>query len=515
MEKIFKAITLGLAVVLLAAKCTSTQCPPCPPEVPGDTLPTPPVAGDLGNFVGSNCFTWTPQNDLPLHRIYLRWEFVATERGLFVEPIFKSRTADGKGLDTYIADISAKGGTAVLCVNQTPDWFWGGSASGLGDGFLAAGEKERTGAYKSYPRRSTAPMAGKSPDHPPVLDGKSRTDPKSYARFASDLGELAKRYGSKKHAFCRVDGRSRWTNDPPNIAKSGLGYNVVVEVWNEPDKWWHKGNGSGIYMEAEEYAAMLSACYDSIKAADPTMPVAMGGLTNFDLNYLRAMGAWFAVNRPDGNFAADIVNVHHYSHYGNRQGVHPPTWFDGGACPPELDQDFSGIFKIMDFAKPLGLPVWASEFGTDTRPPSWMYAAPTGGKNSEQLQAEWAVRSYLEYTKAGVSAAFIFNGNDEVSAPNGGLYASSGLLYGEGQPGLVFAPKPAFAFVNSLSAFLKGKAFVKDVSGQGFRALQFKDGNGAAWYAAWVGDAAGAVKQILLGGKTVSISGAPVYFKGQ
>ena len=55
-------------------------------------------------------------------------------------------------------------------------------------------------------------------------------------------------------------------------------------------------------------------CY-AVKAADPTMPVSMGGLsgaTQVALDSLRVMKLWFASHRKDKKFAADILNLHFY-----------------------------------------------------------------------------------------------------------------------------------------------------------------------------------------------------------
>jgi hypothetical protein len=81
-------------------------------------------------------------------------------------------------------------------------------------------------------------------------------------------------------------------------------------------------------MSPVEQAALLSACYDGhegtignrkdivgIRTADPSMPVSMGGLagaTRLALDNVWIMREWFAANRKDKKFAADILNFHFY-----------------------------------------------------------------------------------------------------------------------------------------------------------------------------------------------------------
>ena len=243
--------------------------------------------------------------------------------------------------------------------------------------------------------------------------------------------------------FLRVDSSPRWTNDPPNQRISGMGIkNLTIEVWNEPDKWWRKGDGTGVYMEPGEYAAMLKICYEKVKAVDPSIQVAMAGLTDFDMVYLNAMDAYFRQNNG-GVWPCDVINVHHYSNEGNVRGKHPPTWYTDRACSVKKDNAFPAITEIVQFARARGKKVWCSEFGYDTRSPSWMHPSPVAGKTGEQLQAEYLVEAYKEYISAGIDVAFAFNGNDEFGAANGGLYQSSGILYGESNP-QKFSPKPSY-----------------------------------------------------------------------
>lgn len=508
--------------------CTNAPTAPCPCPCPPGPDTTNTMA--LDRYMGSCGFTWTPPKTigaLGSVRAYVAADFISTAQGVFVEPIFKSRTDPDKGLDAWIEAVNGSGATAILCVNQTPAWMLiqgptqspkstaEAEQSGYGydphrefGGYYTMKKKQKIGGAAK--QRATAEQL--VADHPPVKPGMSRTDPKSYEEYAKIFGELAKRYGSRKHDPNTqwVNTTPRWTNDPPNEKKSGLGYNVVLEVWNEPDKWWRKGDGSGIYMEPEEYAAMFSACAGAAKAADQEQEVWAAGLTGFDLGY---MEKFLAALKQFGGPMPDGFTVHHYSHDGNRLGQWPPTWWDSGACSPERDQDFDGVDKFVALAKQYKVPLHVTEYGTDTRPPSWMYPMAVPGRDAEQIQADWAVRTALEYLRKGVAGVNIFNGNDEVGARQGGLYQSSGLLYGEGEPGKVFAPKPAYQAVKSLHEFLRGKQYVADESVPGLRALKFKDGAGASWGAYWLPTQEGKTKSVTLWGGQKEASETPAYVR--
>ncbi len=446
---------------------------------------------------------------------YFSADFISTPEGLRLEPIGKARTDPAAGVDSWIRALNSKGCTPILNINQTPAWFWASqSQNQVKSAAQAASFADTYNPFADFSdwaangakKRAVFNQAQFVPDHPPIISpGTSRVNPDSYAAYARIFGEVAKRYGKNKHpeGGLWVNTSPRWTNDPPNERISGLGLKFGLQVWNEPDKWWHKGDGSGIYFEPEEYAALFAACYAEIKAADPTVPVYMAGLTGFDMEYMtRFVNALKSMGKP----LPDVFDLHHYSHAGNRVGVWPPTWYDGGACAPEQDQDFEGVRQFVDFAKLHGKPLSVSEFGCDTRGPSWMWAKPIAGKSSEQLQATWVCRSYMEYMRLGVGSSAVFNGNDEQGAENGGLYTNSGLLYGEGEPGKVFAPKPSYIAVTGLIRSLQGLEFVKDVSTANCRAMMFKKQDGSRVLAAWWPTVEGKNKMADLEGKTLQVT---------
>jgi hypothetical protein len=455
-------------------------------------------------------------------RAYVSAEFISTPQGLFVEPIWKARTDPAAGLDSWIAALNAKGCSPIICVNQTPEWFWGQNPAFINREYREAAALEydphgdfkdcmATGGKRAVKHSSSEQLVA---EHPPIKPGLSRTDPANYATYARIFGELAKRYGKNKfpEGSLWVNSNPRWTNDPPNKKVSGLGYKVGLECWNEPDKWWRKGDGSGVYMEANEYAAFFKACRDAVKQVDADMAVYNGGFTGFDFAYTKQ---FIETLKALGSGMPSALTVHHYSHAGNKLGQWPPTWWDGGACAPELDADFQGVLPMVQLAKENGMELWVTEFGVDTRPPSWMYAKPFAGKSSEQLQAEWVLRTAMEYMRLGVARVMVFNGNDEAGAVNGGLYVNSGILYGEGEAGKIFAPKPAFTALVAAVEHLKGLAYKKDESTAQARIMRFEGGGKTKW-AYWLPTAEGKVAEITIAGKALqAMESVQFYTSGQ
>ena len=481
---------------------TTGQAPNPPPDTTVTNPPVPPIPPvpsatvGISEKINLSGFHWVPLDKLQpfkFIRIYVASNWVWQPKGLYVEPMFQAGSPAVPGFDTYLTRAKAQGLTVMPAINQTPAWYRQGWFSGALSAAQMSGTPQeyssklslRMHAINGKAQSARAAAGDLGDDYPPVKPGMDRTNPASYKDFAEFWGQFVMRYGSVVHPIIKlkVDQTPRWQNDIPNQAKTGLDLIKYVEVWNEPDKWWKRGGAEdGIYMKPQEYAAMLSACYDAIKAADPSVKVVMSGITGFDLAYLKSMDDWF---RSKGMpFKADIVNVHHYSNRGNALGQWPPTWYEAGAVCPEMDKDFIGIVPIVDWAKSKGKPVWVTEFGSDTRPPSWMFAPPVAGFSSEDLQAQWLVRGYLEYIRLGVDNMFMFNAINEPGATNGGLYLNSGLMYGANEPN-PYGPKKSYTAVTGLIASLNDCTYHGDISTAGTRAMMFRHKSGQIKVVYW------------------------------
>ena len=416
---------------------------PAPPPI----VPLRPRTGEAVKL-GSNGFHWVPLDLVSpfyFYREYQCWEWMEQEKGLCR---FEPTDGASGNYDTHYAQLRARGIQPVACVNQTPDWLLEG--------------------HPNKPHRK---------DFKPVPTGESTTDPRSYRYFARFLFQLAARYGrvKVKAEDLTINPTSRWRGDGPNRKKSGLDLLEYIEVWNEPDKWWSDPEA---YFAPAEYAAMLSACYDGhegllgpghgIKTADPSMKVVMGGLSNFNLDYLKDMVAWCKKQRKDRRFPAEVVNFHHYS---NKNQALKPNFEQGIA--PEADQLQQKLKTLLDHTRRElpGRLFWYTEFGYDTGQTSPQRAVPFGQYAAEEVQAIWVVRSFLESIAAGVDAAFVYNLIDEDNE-TAGLFQSSGLAHSQRSG---FGKKMAWHQVAELAAHLDGATLTADHSVGQLRVYQFKN----------------------------------------
>lgn len=388
---------------LLFAACTGvtpTPCPTCPVCPPIDTTvvvnPPPDTSGFMLGVCSNHWQDKVQQIRFNGVRLYLPIGWAWTEKGFYGQPL-KQAQKQFLGIDDYLTYMDAHGVDVLLTLHQSPDYL-NGYTQGINTN-----------------------------DHPPVRPGADLNDPKSYAEIAGAYKAFAIRYGSKvwpKGSYKIDPAMPRWNGDERQVEKSGMNLVKTIEVGNELARWWNPAQA----LTAEQYAAMLMTCYDSIKLADPKIGVVMGGTTNFELPYLKAMHAWFTAHgRP---FLSAAINLHHYSSIGNLPGVHPPTWPINGGVNWSEDKDFVTASQVVAWAKTIGLPVWVSEYGFDTQPGSQMYPYALNGKTSEQVQADWLVSTTLEYKRLGVKRCYIFTLADEPNQ-NAGTFTSSGLLKGE------------------------------------------------------------------------------------
>jgi len=496
------------------------------------TPPTPgakPIAGvsDKINLCG---FHWTPMDKMKPFKMkrdfqMALWTWPA--EGFSPQPLYGAQSATVLGYDDYFAEAKAQGLEIVPCVNETPEWFWNMPE--------APAMYTTTSIDLPYynPKLSLiaaldtngppVPVAYSNNVHPKTLPcgtGGQRDDPTSYLEYARFMFQYSARYGRQKwdDNILEVNETELWPNYPINQKKSGLDLLKYIEPWNEPDAWWLN---SDVYATPEQFAAFLSACYDGhggtmgygvgIKEADSTMMVVMPGLTGPDKKYLERMVTWFRKNRPKGDLAFDIANFHHYSNVGNIAGIWPPRSWTAGA-PADCDKAWIDVANFVNYAKSLGVPVWWSEMGYDSKPPSWQYAVPYGAVTSDQLQADWLVRNYLMGIRAGIDQIFMFNAINEPGAPNGGLYQNSGLLYGAGDLA-PFTPKPAYNSVVNLINELEGYSYVKDESlGDGVMMLKFQGPKRSqVKYVAWMATMDGASKTVRVNGTRYNITETPTF----
>lgn len=122
-------------------------------------------------------------------------------------------------------------------------------------------------------------------------------------------------------------------------------------IWNEQDGGFWKPRPN-----AEQYVLLLKIAYEEIKAIDPTCKVVVGGLTDFNADYLKEMYAAGA----KGNF--DIMACHRYG-----WGV------DGNPQVRRVMQEFR---RVLADNQQKEMPIWILESGNATHTAALMRQQP-------------------------------------------------------------------------------------------------------------------------------------------
>ena len=118
----------------------------------------------------------------------------------------------------------------------------------------------------------------------------------------------------------------------------------VLEVWNEE-------NIPGFWKEpkAEDYLPLLQKTYETVKAVDPKLSVALGGTAGVPLDFI---GRLYELG---GAKSFDIMNIHPYSH---------------PAVPEEsLEKRLGDLRSVMAKHGDAAKPVWITEIGWPTQKP--------------------------------------------------------------------------------------------------------------------------------------------------
>lgn len=359
----------------------------------------------LSQMFGVNGFEWDfedPTNPSvidetrmkPIHaftgiRHYLDWNKIEPTQGNYTY----NPTYNGSWNYDAIYDRCKKDGIEVLaCIKTLPPWM-----------------------LSSYPDSL------KDVENVPTKYGMDFKDPKSYLELAKVGFQFAARYGYNTNvdpSLVSVYSVPRWTADPVNVVKIGMGLVKYIECENERDKWW---KGRKAYQTGREYAASLSAFYDGnkntmgagvgVKNADPTMKVVMAGLADASTDYVRGMIDWckeFRGYNADGsvNICWDIINYHYYANDG--QQSQSGTYTRGAAPEVTTEAQIAKNFVQMAQRYLNGMPVWMSETGYDLNQNSQLRAIPIGNKNAIQTQADWILRTSLLYARTGINRVFFF-----------------------------------------------------------------------------------------------------------
>ncbi len=327
-------------------------------------------------------------------------------------------------------------------------------------------------------------------------------EPVMYLEYAEFYYQFGARYGSPGNSVgLKVA--------PDNTPKSGLDLIDYVENWNEPDKWWQYSLVNGIsfldpwveeqmgYFNPFEFAAMSSASFDGdglqngtqkiindrypngapanagpvgLDAANSNMKYVMGGLTEINLDYIKAVKFWFETYRPDIGFPFDVINFHDYFN----DAPENVTLGQNALSPEEygIREKVREAVEFRDQYLP-GVEVWLSEFGYDSHPASIQSASCQqycGGDcysnacydKFREIQAQWVTRSFLEIAAGGADRAMVFTMRDGGPADQSYLYNTSGLCYWFGPDETGYEPKEGWYYVATMSKALEGLTYDSD-----------------------------------------------------
>ena len=429
-------------IALYGARVEQAAPVPLPPPRPR----TPPT---MEQFIGMNGFIDDAPEQMAGAGGFVReyhnwsWDTESADKQVRFQP---SGAAGGKAwfFDAYYSRLKALGVTVCPAIQQNSPAYFPGADS----------------------------------DAKPITNGVDSEAPASYAVHAAHLFQYAARYGSRKVP----DSALKLAPGQPRL--SGLNTLRYIENWNEPDKTWRGRAGR---FTPYELAAMCSADYDGdqgrmgktagVRNADPKMRLVMGGLAGLSLDYLRGMKFWADWHR-NGDFPADVLNLHHYSSDGDEQG------FKTTGISPEADhlrEKLAAIVAWRNSAAPK-CEVWLTEFGYDTNPKSPLHAPAIGSQSAEETQANWLVRSYMALAAAGVDRAAMFMFRD-VKSDDGGVFATCGLVTEKG----AWKPKPAYFYLATLKKRLAGMSFAGEVPSNRKDALIYRFANaaGKSAYVVW------------------------------
>ena len=245
-------------------------------------------------------------------------------------------------------------------------------------------------------RRHDLPVLGIMLSPPAYITSCPERWPHAQRCPATDLEELARLAGELAHRA--RDTIRHW------------------EIVNEPDgSWAFEGT-------PEQYALMLSAAYDGIKARSPGATVVMGGVQSpHETTWLARV---FATPGADAVHKLDVANVHlrgtvdavvaRYSEFRSRLAGH----------------GFTG-------------PLWVTEHGYPADPAFQVDPAYRAGNAS---QADYLTQSLVGLGEAGAEQVFV-----TLRDNLGGEYASEGLVHIDEKQGYPVTRRESFAAVRRLA----------------------------------------------------------------
>lgn len=407
-------------------------------------------------------------------RHYMDWEKLELTEGKYT---FNPTHSGGWNYDLMYERCKADGIEVMACLKDLAPWM-----------------------------KATYPADQQENDNVPVRYGKDFSSPASYIEQAKVAFQYAARYGKNtavNPALVKVNSAIRWTADPANVVKIGLGLINYIECDNERDKWWR---GRKAYQTGREYAANMSAFYDGhkntmgagvgVKNADPSMVVVMGGLCSIanGTDYIRGMIDWckeFRGYKSDGrvNLCWDVINYHLYPD--NSGSMQNGSGASARGSAPELSLATQVVRNVLKLAHEAcyDMPVYVSETGYDLHQGSPLRAIPIGSKSVLRTQADWNLRTALLYGREGVDRIDFYQTYD-LNLDCAVQFCSMGFMNAD------FTRKPTADYFYQAKKLIGDYVFKESISTN--PNVDRYERNGQSAYALWIPDEVGRTAQYSL-----------------
>ena len=267
--------------------------------------------------------------------------------------------------------------------------------------------------------------------------------------------------------------RSGFANFAQAAVSRYKGQGVIWEIWNEPNlsDYWKPAPS------ASDYMALIKTAIPAMRQADPTATIVAPALASngqqIDFTYITSLFQQGLLNY------VDAVSIHPYSEY----------------SAPENDivklQQLRNLIAQYHPSNP-NIPIISGERG---------YSVNWAIVNSEQGQANYLERSFLNNLSMGIPVSIWYEWQDECSD-------TTNWACSFGIQRLNLTLKPAYQAMQNLSQSLKGMHFVQRLpSSSSDYLLQFTDGVNTK-IAAWTTTTA---HSVTIGSQSISLTYTPVY----
>ncbi len=182
-----------------------------------------------------------------------------------------------------------------------------------------------------------------------------------------------------------------WRNYVRATAQHFKGRIHAYEIWNEQDGGFWKPSPN-----AAQYVPLLKIAYEEIKKIDPEARVVVGGLCNWNIDYMRD------IYQHGGKGCFDAV------------AVHPYGW--GPDADPGAAAAFRGFKQLMKTNGDADKELWLTEFGTSTYRSSLLEQQEDVILRAIEFALKKIGRAYPGELKVGVPAS-LRNPQKQVDEP--------------------------------------------------------------------------------------------------